>query len=72
MYHYECWFFLCKFVKLVFIINYNSADVDPVPLTVFLAILELDIAPLNIFERNIGAKQNVKLCFAYFFVVLGY
>ena len=57
MYHYECWLVSREFIELVFIIDYDCMNVDPVPLAIFLSILELDVASLNVFKRNVGAKQ---------------
>ena len=57
MYHYECWLVSREFIELVFIIDYDRVNVDPVPLAIFLSILELDVASLNVFKRNVGAKQ---------------
>ena len=57
MYHHKCWLVSREFIELVFIADYDRMDVDPVPLGIFLSILELDVASLNVFERNVGAKQ---------------
>ena len=57
MYQYEGWLVSREFIELVFIIDYDRMNVDPVPLAIFLSILELDVASLNVFKRNVGAKQ---------------
>ena len=57
MYHHQGWLIRREFIELVLITDYDRMDVDPVPLAVFLSILELDVASLNVFERNVGAKQ---------------
>ena len=57
MYHHQCWLVRREFIELVLITDYDRMDVDPVPLAVFLSILELDVASLNVFKRNVGAKQ---------------
>ena len=57
MYHHKGWLVRREFIELVLITDYDRMDVDPVPLAVFLSILELDVASLNVFKRNVGAKQ---------------
>ena len=57
MYHHKGWLVRREFIELVFITDYDRMDVDPVPLAVFLSILELDVASLDVFKRNVGAKQ---------------
>ena len=57
MYHHQGWLVRREFIELVLITDYDRMDVDPVPLAVFLSILELDVASLNVFKRNVGAKQ---------------
>ena len=49
MYHHKCWLVSREFIELVFITDYDRMDVDPVPLGIFLSILELDVASLNLF-----------------------
>ena len=70
MYHHKSWLLDCKLVELVFVANNYCADVNPILLAAFLAVLELYVAPLNVLKRDICAKQHIKLCFAKFFVVL--